>query len=135
MGFLRRRRAAKEGVEATATVLSTETTGYVYTNVHGDLETDESRRVITGLRLRVHPPGGQPYEVEVTGGAARKMGGYVRGDGTEIQVRIDAEDPNVVVVDEPRAGAVVEAELDLLERLDAGEDIELPPESRWPTSD
>lgn len=134
MGFFKRRRAAEQGVEASATVLRIETVGHVFTNVHGDLETDESHRVVERVRLRVHPPAGAAYEIELKGGQARAVGGYA-AEGAEIAVRIDAEDPNVVVVDEPRAQAVLDDELELLERLDAGEDIELPPESRWPKAE
>lgn len=134
MGFLKRRKAAASGVEATATVLEITTEADTFINVLGDLEPHPTRQVATSIRLRVQPPGGSPYDLELTGGQARGMAGYGRGDGSKIAVRIDPEDPSVVVVDKERATAAVEADLDMLEAIDSG-DFELPPESRWPTDE
>jgi hypothetical protein len=131
---LKRRKAASSGLEAMATVLDVTTEPYAFTNVHGDLDTDPNRRWVTSIQLRVQPPGGQPYDIELTGGQARAMSGYSRGDGSEIAVRIDPDDPAVVVVDEERAAPAVEADLEMLEAIDSG-DFELPPESRWPDKD
>jgi hypothetical protein len=131
MGLFKRRAAAGSGVEATAIVLDVTTERGLRTNVHDDLVPDPDVEVVATIRLRVQPPGGAPYEVELKGGRARAIAGYGRGDGSEIAVRIDPDDPSVVVVDEERAAPAVQADLDMLEAIDAG-DFELPPESRWP---
>jgi hypothetical protein len=131
MGFLKRRRAASSGVEATATVLEVTTEPYLRTNVHDDLEPVPGVTVVSTIRLRVQPPGGAPYDIELKGGQARAIAEYHRGDGSEIAVRIDPDDPSVVVVDEERAAPAVQADLDMLEAIESG-DFELPPESRWP---
>ena len=135
MGFFKRRKAASSGIEATAILLGATAEPSLRINVHGDLEPDpDAADVAKSVRLRVQPPGGTPYDIELTGRQARAMTGYLRGDGSEIAVRIDPEDPTVVVVDEERAGAAVQADLEMLEAIDSG-DFELPPESRWPKDD
>jgi hypothetical protein len=134
MGFFGRRKAVSSGVEATAIVLGVTSEAITVTDEFDDLARDPSRRVVTGMRLRVQPPDGAPYDVELTGGQGRAMAAYYRGDGTAIPVKIDPDDPSVVVADEARARAAVEDDVALLEAIDSG-DFEVPPESRWPASE